>query len=421
MFDRDRWQEIWSSLAKNKVRTLLTAFGVFWGIFMLMIMLGSGTGLQNGITNGMGDIATNSVFMWTRPTTEPYKGLPRNRRFYFRNEDIKALTDNIEELDIISPRLEGGGRRSGDNVVYKKNTAAFSIFGDYPEWNLIDPANIIKGRFINDMDIAEARKVAVIGHRVYEVLFEKDEDPLGKHIRINGVYFQVVGVFKPKNSNMNFGGDKEQSIHLPFTTLQQAYNYGNIVGWFALTSKGELPVSIVQDKAIKLLKERHKVSPDDKRAIGFFNLDKEFRQMTGLFTGIRVLIWVVGIGTLLAGVIGISNIMLVIVKERTNEIGIMRALGASPAKVITQIVTESVVLTTIAGYAGLVAGVFLIELINKNLPDAASQDTMFLNPNIDFQVALTALLIIVVSGVLAGLVPAKRAVSIKPIDALRDE
>lgn len=421
MFDRDRWQEIWSSLAKNKIRTFLTAFGVFWGIFMLMIMLGSGTGLENGVTNGMGDMATNSVFMWTRPTTEPYKGLPRNRRFYFRNDDIKALTDNIEELDIISPRLEGGGRRSGDNVVYKKNTAAFSIFGDYPEWNLIDPANIIKGRFINDMDIAEARKVAVIGYRVFEVLFEKDEDPLGKYIRINGVYFQVVGVFKPKNSNMNFGGDKEQSIHLPFTTLQQVYNYGNIVGWYALTSKGDLPVSIVQDKATKLLKERHKVAPNDARAIGSFNLDKEFRQMTGLFMGIRALIWIVGIGTLLAGVIGISNIMLVIVKERTKEIGIMRALGASPAKVITQIVTESVVLTTIAGYAGLVAGVFLIELINKNLPDAASQDTMFLNPNIDFQVATTALLIIVISGVLAGLVPARRAVSIKPIDALRYE
>ncbi len=198
---------------------------------------------------------------------------------------------------------------------------------------------------------------------------------------------------------MNFGGDKEQSIHLPFTTLQQAYNYGNIVGWFALTSKGDLPVSIVQDKATKLLKERHKVAPNDARAIGSFNLDKEFRQMTGLFTGIRALIWIVGTGTLLAGVIGISNIMLVIVKERTKEIGIMRALGASPAKVITQIVTESVVLTTIAGYAGLVAGVFLIELINKNLPDAASQDTMFLNPNIDFQVATTALLIIVISGV----------------------
>lgn len=421
MFDRDRWQEIWSSLAKNKIRTLLTAFGVFWGIFMLMIMLGSGNGLRNGVMNGLGDMATNSVFMWSRPTTEPYKGLPRNRRFYFNNENIKALKDNIEELEIVSPRMEGSGMRSGNNVVYKKNVGAFSIFGDYPEWNIIDPATILKGRFVNDKDIQDARKVAVIGKRVEEVLFEKEEDPLGKYIRISGVYFQVVGVFKSTNTNVSFGGDKEQSIHLPFTSMQQAFNYGNIVAMFALTSKADLPVSIVQEKAIKLLKERHKVAPEDNRAIGSFNLDKEFRQMTGLFVGIGVLIWVVGIGTLLAGMIGISNIMLVIVKERTKEIGIMRALGASPTKVITQIITEAVVLTTIAGYVGLVAGVFLMELIDKNLPDAASQNTMFLNPVIDFQVAATALVIVVVSGVLAGLVPAKKAVSIKPIDALRYE
>jgi len=421
MFDRDRWQEIWSSLAKNKIRTFLTAFGVFWGIFMLMIMLGSGNGLRNGVMNGLGDMATNSVFMWSRPTTEPYKGLPRNRRFYFDNDDIKALKDNVEELEIVSPRMEGSSMRSGNNVVYKKNVGAFSIFGDYPEWDIIDPATILKGRFINDKDIQDARKVAVIGKRVEEILFEKEEDPLGKYIRISGVYFQVVGVFKPTNNNISFGGDKEQSIHLPFTSMQQAFNYGNIVAMLALTSKADLPVSIVQEKAIRLLKERHKVAPEDNRAIGSFNLDKEFRQMTGLFVGIGVLIWVVGIGTLLAGMIGISNIMLVIVKERTKEIGIMRALGASPAKVITQIITEAVVLTTIAGYAGLVAGVFLMELIDKNLPDATSQETMFLNPVIDFQVAATALVIVVVSGVLAGLVPAKKAVSIKPIDALRYE
>ena len=421
MFDRDRWQEIWSSLAKNKVRTLLTAFGVFWGIFMLMVMLGSGNGLKNGVTQGMGDMATNSVFMWTRPTTIPYKGLPRNRRFYYRNDDIQALKDNIPEIGLVSPRLEGGGRRSGNNVIRDDKAGAFSVFGDYPEWNQIDPSNMIMGRFINMKDIELKRKVAVIGKRVYEILFEKDEDPLGKYIRINGIYFQVVGVFTPKNMNMNFGGDKEQSIHLPFTTLQKAFNYGDIVGWFAITSKGTLPVSIVEEKASKLLRERHKVSPDDNRAIGSFNLDKEFRQMTGLFAGINALIWVVGIGTLLAGVIGISNIMLVIVKERTREIGIMRALGASPANVIAQIVTESVVLTTIAGYTGLVIGVFIMEMIDKNLPEPSGQETMFLHPTIDFQVAITSLVILVVSGVIAGLIPARRAVSVKPIDALRYE
>jgi putative ABC transport system permease protein len=421
MFDRDRWQEIWSSLAKNKLRTTLTAFGVFWGIFMLVIMLGSGSGLQNGVMNGMGDFATNSVFMWTRPTTIPYKGLPRNRRYFFKNDDIKALKENIEELELISPRLEGGGRNSGNNVIRNDKSGAFSVYGDYPEWNQIDPANITKGRFINNIDIEQRRKVAVIGKRVYEILFEKDEDPLGKYIRINGIYFQVVGVFAPKNQNMNFGGDKEQSIHMPFTTLQASFNYGDIVGWFALTSKPGIPVSVVEEKAIKLLKERHKVAPEDTRAVGFFNLDKEFRQMTGLFAGISGLIWIVGTGTLLAGVIGISNIMLVIVKERTKEIGIMRALGATPAKVIGQIVTESVFLTTLAGYTGLVLGVAVIEVINRNLPPPSGSNTMFLNPTIDFNVAITALLILVISGIVAGLIPAKKAVSMKPIDALRYE
>lgn len=421
MFDRDRWQEIWSSLAKNKLRTVLTAFGVFWGIFMLMIMLGSGSGLENGVMHGMGDFATNSVFMWTRPTTIPYKGLPRNRRFNYRNDDIQALRDNIPELALVSPRLEGGGRNSGNNVIRNDKAGAFSVYGDYPEWNQIDPVNVPLGRFINQIDIEQKRKVAVIGKRVYEVLFEKDEDPIGKYIRINGIYFQVVGMFTPKNQNMNFGGDKEQSIHLPFTTLQQAFNYGDVVGWFALTSKPGIPVTIVEEKAKILLKERHKVAPEDDRAIGYFNLDKQFRQMTGLFTGISGLIWVVGIGTLMAGVIGISNIMLVIVKERTKEIGIMRAIGASPSKVMGQIITESVFLTTLAGYGGLVLGVAIIELINKNLPAPDNGQTMFLNPTIDFKVAILALLILIVSGAIAGLIPARRAVSIKPIDALRYE
>lgn len=421
MFDQDRWQEIWNSLSKNKLRTTLTAFGVFWGIFMLVIMLGSGSGLQNGVMHGMGDFATNSVFIWTRPTTMPYKGLPRNRRYFYRNDDIQALRDNIKEIELISPRLEGGGRRSGNNVVRNEKAGAFNVYGDYPEWNQIDPADIVKGRFINQHDIAHKRKVAVIGQRVYDVLFEKEEDPLGKYIRINGIYFQVVGVFKPKNQNMNFGGDKEQSIHMPFTTLQQAFNYGDIVGWFALTSKPGIPVSVVEEKAIRLLKERHKVAPEDNRAVGFFNLDKEYKQMTGLFTGIRGLIWIVGTGTLLAGVIGISNIMLVIVKERTKEIGIMRALGASPAKVIGQIVSESVFLTLMAGYTGLVFGVAVIELIDRNLPPASGRNTMFLHPTVDFQVALAALLILIISGIVAGLIPARKAVSMKPIDALRYE
>jgi putative ABC transport system permease protein len=419
MFDRDKWREIWSSLAKNKMRTVMTAFGVFWGIFMLMVMLGSGKGLENGVMDGMGDFATNSVFMWSRSTSVPYQGLPRGRRFQFRNSDLEALRENIAEIDILSARLDVRSA-TGNNVVRGLKAGAFNVYGDYPEWNIIDPANILQGRFINQIDMDQRRKVAAIGVRVRDVLFEKDEDPIGQYIRINGIYFQVVGVFKPLSTNMNFGGDKEQSIHLPFTTLQQAFNYGDRIGWFAMTAKPGVPATLVEEKAIRLLKERHKVAPEDDRAIGFFNLEKEFKKMNGLFGGISALIWIVGAGTLLAGVIGISNIMLVVVKERTKEIGIMRALGASPGKVIGQIVSESVILTTLAGYTGLVIGVFLIELINKGLPQSGGRQ-MFLNPSVDFNVAITALAILVVAGVVAGLIPAKRAVSIKPIDALRYE
>lgn len=400
----------------------MTAFGVFWGIFMLIIMLGSGTGLEHGVTSGMGSFATNSMFMWTQRTTMPYKGFPRGRWFMFNNDDIKALRDNVPEIKYLAPRLQGWSSGDGtNNTIRKDKTGAFTILGDYPDWNKIDPNEMIKGRFINDIDIAEKRKVAVIGTRVEELLFEKEEDPIGEYIRIQGVYFQVVGVFRPLNTNINFGGEKEQSIYIPFTTLQKTYNYGNMVGWFSITSKDNIPVSLVEEKVIKLMAQRHSIHPDDKEAIGHFNLESEFNQMTGLFNGIAGLIWIVGIGTLLAGVIGISNIMLVIVKERTQEIGIQRALGATPMNVISQIITESVILTSVAGYFGLVAGVALVEGINYALEKSGVQSEMFQRPEVDFQVAVTALTILIISGALAGLVPARRAVRIKPIDALRDE
>nr|NQU93362.1 ABC transporter permease [Bacteroidota bacterium] len=422
MFDRDLWQEIFHTLKKNKLRTFMTAFGVFWGIFMLIIMLGSGNGLENGVTDGMGDFATNSVFIWTERTTIPYKGLPRGRGFYFDNRDIKALKQNIPEIKYLAPKIRGWSAGDGTNNTIRKNkSGAFSIMGEYPEWNKIDPMDIFMGRFINEIDINERRKVAVIGTRVREVLFEPDEDPLGQYIQLQGVYFQVVGVFKPLNTNINFGGEKEQSIYIPFTTLQKTYNYGDIVGWFSITSKENIPASIVEEKALKLLAQRHTVSPDDKEAFGHFNLEEEFNQMNGLFTGIAGLIWVVGIGTLLAGVIGISNIMLVIVKERTREIGIQRALGATPFNIISQIILESVFLTTIAGYFGLVAGVGLVEGINYMLINMGSDNEMFKNPEVDFNVAVTALVILIFAGALAGLIPARRAVKIKPIDALRYE
>lgn len=422
MFDRDRWQEIFHTLRKNKLRTFMTAFGVFWGIFMLIIMLGSGAGLENGVSSGMGNFATNSMFIWTERTTIPYKGFPRGRWFMFNNEDIQAIRDNVPEIRYLAPKIQGWSSGDGsNNTVRKDKTGAFSIMGDFPDWNKIDPSEMILGRFINELDIEEKRKVAVIGTRVREVLFEPDEDPVGDYIQIQGVYFKVVGVFKPLNTNINFGGEKEQSIYLPFTTLQKTYNYGDIVGWFSITSKENVSVSIVEEKVLKLLAARHSIHPDDEEAFGHFNLEEEFQKMSGLFDGIAGLIWIVGVGTLIAGVIGISNIMLVIVKERTQEIGIQRALGATPMHVITQIVTESVLLTSIAGYFGLVAGVALVEGINYALVQSGANNEMFTRPEVDFQVAMTALIILIISGALAGLVPARRAVRIKPIDALRDE
>ncbi|MFN3555219.1 MAG: ABC transporter permease [Bacteroidales bacterium] len=422
MFDLDKWQEIFAALKKNKVRTFLTAFGVFWGIFMLIIMLGSGRGLQNAVFEGMKDFATNSVFMWTQPTSEPWDGFPRGRRFFFRNDDIQALKNNIPELAVLAPRLQaGGGTSSVDNVVRGINTGSFTINGDYPEWNLIDPVRLREGRFINPLDIKHNRKVAVIGHLVEEALFDNGEKSLGEYIRINGVYFQVVGIFSPLNSNIGFGGDKAQSIFIPFTTLQRTYNYGDVVGWFAMTAHDDVPAGVVEQKARELLKRRHRVAPHDQQAIAGFNMEQEFRKIKGLFLGIDVLVWIVGIGTLLAGVIGISNIMLIVVKERTREIGIQRALGATPVKIVSQIITESVFLTTLAGFFGLALAVFLLEVVNTLLQSGASESPIFRNPGVDFNVGMMALLILVISGAVAGLMPASRAIKIKPIDALRDE
>ncbi len=421
MFNRDNWQEIFQTLKKNKIRTLLTAFGVFWGIFMLIIMLGSGAGLENGVSSGMGNFATNSFFVWTQRTTIPYKGLPRGRFFNFRNDDIDALKKNIPEIKYIAPKISGWSAGDGTNNTIRKNkTGAFTIKGEYPEWSKVDPMEI-QGRFINKIDLDRQRKVAVIGTRVKEVLFEADEDPIGESIQIQGIYFKVVGVFKPLNTQINFGGEKEQSIYIPLSTLQKTYNYGDIVGWFSITVDDEYYAPDIEKETIKFLASRHSIHPDDNEAFGHFNLAEEFEQMNGLFNGISGLIWIVGIGTLLAGVIGISNIMLVIVKERTKEIGIKRAIGATPWQIIVQIITESVFLTTISGYMGLVAGVGIIEGVNYALTKFQVENDMFKNPEVDFNTAIIALIILIFAGAMAGIIPANRAVSIKPVDALRAE
>jgi putative ABC transport system permease protein len=422
MFDIDRWNEIISALKKNKLRSFLTAFGVFWGIFMLIIMAGAGKGLERGITSGVGQVATNSFFMWTEATSEPYKGFIRGRYWNYDNEDVAYIRKSIAEADVVSPRLFGG-RSVGNNTMRGDKTGTFNVKGDYPEWNKIDPVDVVKGRWLNDVDILQKRKVCVVGEKVIEEMFKKDEEPIGEYLRVSGVYYQIVGVIKPV-SNININGRTEESIFLPFSTMQIAYNYGNSVHIMGITAKKGYSASVVEDKVIAAMKERHSVAPNDVQAVGHVNLEKQFKQFSALFTGIQLLTWIVGIGTLLAGVIGVSNIMLVIVRERTQEIGVMRAIGATPRKIISQIIMESVFITTLAGYLGLFVGIVILEGLNKVLEMAAasgSKDIFIKEPGINLSVAIACLTILIVSGAIAGYIPARRAVQIKPIDALRAE
>jgi putative ABC transport system permease protein len=417
MFDLDNWQEIFNTIKKNKLRTFLTAFGVFWGIFMLVIMLGSGNGLRNGVMNDFDGYATNSFFIWAQKTQKAYKGFQPGRRFNYENGDAEAIKTNIPEVAIVCPRNQLGGWQGGNNVVRGTKAATFSVYGDYPEYADIEPPYNLKGRFINDMDIEQRRKVAVIGKRVEEILFKPGENPIGQYLKIKGVYFQVVGTFSTKKSGQD-ATEETQTLYVPFTTFQTAFNYGDRIGWFAITAKPLVPAEEAESKVIALLKQRHSIAPDDQLAIGHWNMGKQFDKIAGLFTGIEFLVWIVGIGTLLAGVIGVSNIMLIVVKERTKEIGIKRALGAVPLQIISQIILESIFLTSIAGYFGLLAGLGLLELVSTL---TAGGGGVFTNPEVNLRVAGTALTILIISGGLAGLIPARRAVNIKPIEALRAE
>ncbi len=418
IIDVDKWNEIYSVLSKNKMRTFLTAFGVFWGIFMLMVMMGGGSGLQNGVTQNFDDMASNSIFIWTQRTTIPYKGFPIGRNFNFENEDTRALKDNIPEIKYLAPKAQSGGYRGTSNVIRGLKTGAFSINGDVPEFFKIKSYRILKGRLINEFDIENKRKVATIGKRVYEILFEIGENPIGKNIEINGVYFTVVGLFEPTRLSDNDNQDA-QSIIIPLSTFQKAFNWGNIVGWYSVTIEDDIPASDVEDKIFRLLAERHHIDPADKHAFGSWNTQKEFTKIMGLFAGIRALIWFVGLGTLTAGVIGVSNIMLITVKERTKEFGIKRALGATPISILFQIIVESILITSVAGIGGLITGVFTVEGINKMMQGNESE--MFANPEVNLQVAIYAILVLIISGALAGLLPAMRAVKVKPIEALRTE
>ncbi|HRO99676.1 MAG TPA: ABC transporter permease [Flavobacteriales bacterium] len=415
MFDSDRWGEIWNTLSRNKLRSFLTMFGVGWGIFMLVVMLGMGNGLKNAVLGGFEGFATNSAFMWTMPTTKPYAGFQKGRYFNFDNEDIDIIRRNVPGLESCIPQLQLGGWQGGNTVTYGNKNGAFSIYGCEPAVLQVEAVRIPQGRFLNEADLRNERKVAVIGVEVVQQLFGA-QDPLGEHIKVNGVYFQVVGVSK-KKSSAEMGDNPDAKIYVPFTTFQKAFNSLNEVHWFTLVAKPGVDVADVEKQVRLLMARKHKVDPTDEGAFGGWNMQEFYNNMNGLFLGIGGLSWFVGICTLLAGVIGIGNIMLVSIQERTKEIGIRRSIGATPKAITGQIVQEALTLTFIAGYFGLLAGVGVQEAVRS----VAGEADFFKNPGVDLFVALVAFAVLIGAGLLAGLLPARRALAIKAVDALRAE
>ncbi|MBE7640719.1 FtsX-like permease family protein [Salegentibacter sp. BLCTC] len=421
MFSRDKWSEIIEALSSNWFRTILTAFGVMWGIFILVILLAAGKGLENGVKKGFGGIATNTMFMWTQTASKPYKGLPKGRRYNFKTADVEALRENVPGLRFISPRNQLGGFGGNNNVVRGLQTGAFNVYGDYPEIIQQEPMDITSGRFINYLDIQEKRKVAIIGEGVKRELYEKDEEVLGTYLKINGVNFMVIGTYKKKGGGGGNVEEAQKQIYVPFTAFSQAFNMGDTVGWMAITANDENSITSLKSSILDLIKTRHSIHPEDDRAVGNFDLYEEFNRVNGLFVALKAVAYFVGILVLLSGIIGISNIMLIVVKERTNEIGVRRALGATPWSIRGQILMESIFLTIISGMAGIIFATGIIATVNYALSGMDTSEMMFANPSVDLGVVLTALAILVCSGLLAGLIPAQNAIKIKPVDALRTE
>ncbi len=420
MFDLDRWQEIFATLRGNKIRTLLTALGVFWGLLMLTLMLGFGNGLEAGVRGNMRGLATNSFFVWGQRTSKPYAGLKAGRPIAFDNADIEAIRQ-FPGIAHLAPRNQLGGWRAGTPVVRGRESGSFSVMGDFPDIRYISPVRLLRGRFLDPLDIEARRKVAVIGTRVHQTLFPAGTDPIGEYIRIRGVYFMVVGLFDSLQS-----GDRAErmasTIYVPFSTFQRAFNVGERVGWFSVAADPDKDVEALEEKVKDLLRRRHRVAPDDEDAIGSWNAGREFRRIQGLFSGIRLFVWVVGLVTLLAGVLGVSNIMLIVVKERTREIGIRKAIGATTGSIVGLVVQESVVLTSVAGALGLMAGVGLLELVGAFATgESGGRPSMFQDPHVDFHAALLSTAVLVACGLVASVLPARHAASIDPVEALRAE
>ena len=417
LFDRNVWQEIFGSIGKNKTRTVITVIGVLWGIFIYIALSGAAKGLNNGFDKAFKTVAMNSMFVWAQSSSIPYDGFKTGRQLQLKLGDVETLKNRIPEIQYIAPRITQG--QFGSDPVYTVNgqkSGNYTLNGDYPIYTKISTKQIFEGgRFINQEDIDKSRKVIVIGERVQQELFKKDENPIGQYIRVGSIYFQVIGVHKLVQG-VSF--DSDSAMFIPFSTYRKTYNTGEDVGYLCIAAFNDVDVIKVEKDIKSLLKNIHRVSPDDERAFGSANLGEVFGKIMGFSNGLTFMSLIVGIATILAGVIGIGNILLISVKERTKELGVRRALGATPAEVRNQIVLESVFLTVIAGIIGIILGAGLLALINAFTADI---DFPYTNPTVPIPYVFGALVIMVVLGTLIGLIPAQRAVSIKPIDALREE
>jgi len=423
MFDIDKWQEILATIKKNKMRTFLTGFSVAWGIFMLMILLGSGNGLSNGVAANFMNDAINGMWIWTGKTTIPYQGMKSGRNIQFHNED-QELVSKVSGVGASSGRFFMGNTRYS----YNKESGEYTTITCQPELLQVENLTINEGRFINQIDMIQNRKVVVIGVDIKTALF-KDSAAIGEYVNINNVPFKVVGVCTEP------GTTRTRNAYMPLSTSQMIFNGSNRLHNLALTINAETleESQAIEEQIRNVLARQYKFDPKDEGAIGLFNKLEAYIQTMKIFQAIKIFIWIIGIGTLIAGIVGVSNIMMIVVKERTKEIGIRKAIGASPASVIGLILLESIMITTVAGYIGLVMGTGLMELINYSMVQSAAEtaaaatnggqqgESIFMNPTVDFNIAVSATLLLIVAGAIAGYIPAKRAARIKPIVALRDE
>ena len=420
IFDKDTWQEIFGSIGQNKLRTVITIIGVLWGIFLYILLSGIAKGVDNGFEQRFERISSNSLFVWTQNTSIPYLGFKIDRRWNIKLNDVETLKMEIPEIKNIAPRIQKGNWGSqGASVTNGQRNGTYNIYGDYPILKVVSQKDIYDGgRFINHLDIKEERKVCVIGERTKKELFSDDINPIGKYININNIYFKVIGIHKfVDEGGGSFADDGD--IHVPFSTFKRLYNTGDIVGFLLIAGFDDVDILKVERKVKNLLKKIHNVHPDDERAIGAFNLGALFTRIKNFANGMSFISLVIGVATIIAGVIGIGNILLISVKERTKEIGIRRAIGASPNHIRKQIILESVFLTVVAGIIGIILGAFVLYVVNiatQNL-----EDIPFTNATVPLYYIFAALLMMIGLGTLIGFVPAEKAISIRPIDALRDE